>query len=125
MAAAIFKSFAAEALTEELGHGGAAKVLGHYSGSAAKDDPCQQGADEGVAQTYPCGSDTVLPAELTGIADEDNGGEVGSAVGKGGEPGAYISSAEDEAVYVRGVLAAVNAYADGYSEEYYENENFE
>ncbi len=87
-------------------------MLGHDAGPASQNRPGQQGADDGVAYARPCSRDAVFPAELPRIAHEDHSGEIGCAVGEGGEPRPYGTSAQHEAVDVRSVLAAVKADAD-------------
>src|SRR5699024_8616773 len=88
---------AGKSLSEKFRHGGAVQVLGHDPGPAAQRRPGQQGPQQGVADARPGGGDAVLPAELTGVAHKNHGGEVAGAVGEGGEPGTHAPSAQDEA----------------------------
>ena len=100
-------------------------MLGHNARAAAKDRPCEERADKGVADTDPGGRDTVLPAELSRVADEDYRGEIRCAVGECRQPRADASSAEHKAVYVSCVLAAVDADSDHYAEEQNQHYNFQ
>ena len=100
-------------------------MLGHNASAPAENHPGQKGTDEGVPDAYPGGGDTELPAELTGIADEDDGGEIGGAVGKGGEPGAHTPPAQDETVDVGGMPVAVEAHIDHHTEKDQQHTEFE
>ena len=51
-------------------------MLCHDTGTSAEYDPCEQRADNGIAETDPSGSNSVFPTELTGIADKYNGGKI-------------------------------------------------
>jgi len=110
---------------EKLGHGGAVQMLGHDPGAAAQHHPGQQGAKHRVADARPGGGDAVLPAKLSGVAHKDHGGEIGGAVGKGGEPGTHGAPAQHEAVDVGGVLTAVQANAHHNPEEHQQHNNFD
>ncbi len=57
-----------------------------------------------------------MPAELPGVAHEHHRREIGSAIGEGCQPGPDGAPSQDEAVDVRGVLAAVEADGDQYRE---------
>ena len=115
----------AEAFLEEVRHGGAGQMLRHDAGAPAENPPGQQGADEGVADAHPGGGDTELPAELAGVAHEDDGGKIGGAVGEGGKPGAHASPAQDETVDVGGMPAAVETHIDHYTEKDQQHTEFE
>ena len=107
-------------LGEELRHGLGVQVLGHDAGAPAQDDPRKQGADDGVAQAYPCRRNAVFPAELACVTYEYDRGEIRSAVRECCKPGANGASAEHESVHVRGVLAAVETYCHHYAEVDYQ-----
>ena len=92
-------------------------MLCHDAGTSAEDVPCEQRADEGIAQTDPCGRHTELPAELTGIADKDDRREVRGTERERGQPRADGTVTQHEAVNVCALLSAVNADADHYGEE--------
>ena len=51
-------------------------MLGHNTCAATQNDPCEQRADEGIAQAYPCRGKAEVPTELTRVADKDNGREI-------------------------------------------------
>ena len=118
------ESLAVKALAEELGHGRRVEVLGHNAGASAQNHPCQQRADQGVADADPGGRDAELPAELSRVADKDNRGKVGGAVGERRQPRTDASAAQHKAVDVGGVLAAVNAHADHDAEEQHQHDDF-
>ena len=101
-----------ETLAEELRHGGGVQMLRHDTGAAAQNDPGQKRAEDGVADARPGGSDAVFPAELTCVADENDGGEIRGSVCERGQPGTDASAAENEAVDVGRVLAAIQTDAD-------------
>ena len=90
-------------------------MLGHDAGAAAQNGPGQQRAENGVADTDPGGGDTELPAKLTSVADKNNCGEIGRAVGESGQPRADAPSAEDEAVDIGGVFAAVQTAVNSFA----------
>ena len=103
-------------------------MLRHNTGTPAKDNPCQHGADDGVSKADPGGGYAVFPAELSGITDKNNGGEIGSAVSKGGEPGADAPAAQNKTVYISGVFPAVESDKDHHRKKddqhsYLENHN--
>lgn len=87
-------------------------MLAHNTGTSSQYDPCQQGADNGVADARPGGSNPVFPSELSGVAHEYNGGKIGGSVSKSGQPGTDRSSTQNKTVDVCGVFAAVKADAD-------------
>ena len=62
---------AAETLSEEFGHCSGIQMLRHDPCASAEDPPCQEGADQRVADSGPCGGDAVFPTELTCVPDED------------------------------------------------------
>ena len=82
-------------------------MLGHNTGTAAKDNPCEQGTDERIANTDPGGSKTIFPAELSGIADEDNSGKIRGTISKRSQPWTNRASAKDKAIDIGGVASAV------------------
>ena len=55
-------------------------MVRHEARAAAQNDPCEQGTDESIADADPGRGDAELPAELAGVANEDNGGKVGSSI---------------------------------------------
>ena len=89
-------------------------MLRHDTRTTAQDYPCEKRSDKGIAQTDPGGGNTEFPTKLAGISDKDNRRKIGCTVGKGRQPRAHVSTAEDEAVDVRGMLAAVQADTDEY-----------
>ena len=86
-------------------------MLRHDARAASENDPSEQRTD-----ANPRGSDAVFPAELTGVADKDDGGEVRRTVSECGQPWADRAAAEDEAVDIGGVPAAVQADANEHGE---------
>ena len=119
----------AEALTtetsaKEIGHRAALDVLRHEFGAATEDNPCQKRTNHGVANAYPCGRQTILPAELTGITDEDNGREIAGAKGKGRKPGTYGTTAKDETVNRSGLLVGIDSHANHHGQKDDGQENF-
>ena len=115
---------AAIPLVEKIRHGFALKVLRHHAGAPAKDGPGHVGADERVSEADPGGGDAVFPAELPGIAHENDRGKVGGAVGKGRKPRPHRPRAQHKAVHVAGVPAAVEADGDHQREEYQKHQQF-
>ena len=103
---------------EEVRHGLAGEVLGHDPGPAAQYPPSEEGPDEGVPEADPRGRQAEAPPELARVAHEDDGGEVAGAVGEGGEPGAHLPGAQNEAVHVRGVAAGAEADPQHEGEEH-------
>ena len=99
------EALAAVADAEEVGHGARTDVLCHHLGAATENPPCQQRADDGVADANPSGRHAILPAELSCIADEDHGGEVAGAVGESREPAAHVATAEHKAIDGIGLFA--------------------
>ena len=114
-----------EPLLEEVRHCGTGQMLRHNPGTPSEDHPGHQRTDQGVADTHPGGGNTKLPAELSGIADKNNSGEIGSAVSECGQPGAYAPSAEHKAVHVGGMLPAVETDIDHDAEENQQHTEFE
>ena len=100
-------------------------MLSHNTRASAENRPCEERTDDRVTDTDPGGRDTEFPAELTGVADEDNGGEIRCTVSKGGQPGTDASASENKAVDVGSVAAAVdtNAYHD--AEKQHQHQNFD
>ena len=71
-------------------------MLGHDPGTFSQDDPGKQTANDSIAHPDPGSGHTVIPAKLTGIADEYHCGKIGSTVCKSGEPGAGCSAAQNK-----------------------------
>ncbi len=107
-----FQIFAVETLAEEIRHGGTVQMLGHDTGTPSQKLPRHEAADEHIAKAHPRGGHAVLPAELSGVTDEDHRRKVGSAVGKSREPRAYRPAAQHEIVDVGGMLSGIQS--DGY-----------
>ena len=82
-------------------------MLGHDTSAAAQDYPCKQGTDERVADTDPGGCQTIFPAELSGIADKDNGGKIRSAIGECSQPRTDRASTQDKAIDISGMASAI------------------
>ena len=116
------KTLAVVAGAEKVGHRAAFYVLGHLLGAAAQQYPGEQGADEGVADAYPGGRQTVFPAKLSGIAHKDDCRKITGAVGEGGEPGTYRTAAEHKTFHTVGLLARVDADAYCHGQENYRKE---
>ena len=93
-------------------------MLGHNAGAATKEGPGHQRTKQCVTDTGPGGGNAVFPTELTGVAYKNNGGEIGSAVSKSGEPGAYISAAKYKAINVGGMFAAIQTNTNSNTKEY-------
>ena len=87
-----------EAGLQELGHGHRVEVLRHPPGPPPEDHPGQHRADQDVAQRDPEHVQPESPAQLAREADEEHRGEVGGAVGEGGDPGTDAAPAEEEIV---------------------------
>ena len=100
-------------------------MLGHDAGAAAQHSPGQQRTQQGVADAGPGGGDAVFPAELAGIAHEHHRGEIRGAVSEGGQPGADAPAAQDKAVDVGGVPAAVQAHGHHNAEKDYKKCEFD
>ena len=109
---------------EKVGHGLAAEVLGHDTGSAAQDDPRHQGADQRVAKTDPSGSQTEVPAELSGISDKDNRRKVRCTKRKRRQPRAHRAASQHESVDVLSTLAAHKAHQEHSGKEHHQKDNF-
>ena len=92
-------------------------MLRHQAGAPAQDPPGQQRADEGVAETDPGGGQTILPAELAGVSDEDDRRKLRGAECESREPGTDIAASQDETLYVRSGPAAIDADTDHHGKE--------
>ena len=112
-----FQGAALVAFSEEVRHGAAVERLGHDACAASQDGPGEERSDKGVAEADPGGGHTEAPSELTCVTDEDNGGEIRGSEGEGCEPWSHGASAENEAVDIRRVPAAVEADAQHNSKE--------
>lgn len=108
----------AEPLSEEVGHGGTLKILRHQPCPTSQDTPGQQRANQRITQSDPCGGHTVLPAELTGIAHEDDSREITRAERKRREPRAHVPAAQHKALHTRRTLATIPSHADHHGEEH-------
>lgn len=97
--------------------------MSHDASAPAEDDPGEQTADERVADADKGRRDAVFPAELSRIADENDGREVGGSVRERGQPGTDRASAEHEAVDVSRAPTAVYAdrYRHGYEYQYHQD----
>ena len=100
-------------------------MLRHDTRAAAEDDPRQKASDHGVPEADPGRGKAVFPAKLTGIADEDNGREIGGAEGEGREPRAHRPAAENEAVDAGRLMADIESHAQHHSEENDEKKQFD
>ncbi len=107
---------AVKARAEKGRHGCGVQMLRHNTGASSENHPRQQGTDERIADADPGRGETVFPAELTCIADKNNGGEIGCAVGKGSQPRTDRASAQHKAVDICRMPAAVQADADQHGE---------
>ena len=87
-------------------------MLRHNAGAPTEDHPRQEGTDKGVAQTDPGGRQAEFPAKLPCITDEDDSGEIRGAIGKGGQPRADRTPAQDKAVDVGRIFAAIKTNTD-------------
>ena len=108
---------AEETLPEEVGHRGALQMLRHQARPASQDPPGQERADECVAQADPGGGQSVLPAELTGVPDEDNRREVRRTECECRKPGADIAASQDETLNMGCGAAAIDADPDHHGKE--------
>ena len=115
---------ASEPGLKELGHGGGVQMLRHDPCPASQDDPCHQGADDGVSDSCPGRRDAVLPSELTCVTDEDNCGKIGGSVCESCEPGSDRPAAEDKPVNIRGMPSAVHADPYHNRKEHRQHHNF-
>ena len=97
-----FERFGIEAVAEVFGHGCRTDVLGHQTGSSAEKHPCEKRTDDRIADADPCCGNAVFPAELSGVADEDNRGKIGSTIGKGSQPRTYTSSSQYKVIHISG-----------------------
>ena len=86
-------------------------MLGHQAGALAEHSPCEQCADDGVSDAAPDGGNAVAPTELSGVADEDDGGEVSGAEAECCHPRTDFIAAEDEVIDTFGF--ARGDHADG------------
>ena len=73
-------------MLEEFRHSLSTDMIGHKTGSSAKQEEGDKAADDSVADADPGSGSTVDPAELTSVSDENNSGKVGGAVGESGQP---------------------------------------
>ena len=89
----------------------------HLTHSRTEHPPGKQAAEDGVADADPRGGDAVLPAELSRVAHEDDGGEVARAKRESGEPRPHVAPAQDEPVDASGVSSAVDADAHRHADE--------
>ena len=116
------------ASTEEVGHRTTLDMLCHQFGASSQEDPRQQGADDGIAHSYPRTGQTVSPSELACIAHEDYGRKVTRSEGKGGEPRTHRASSQHETVDTAGLFAGINADTNHHGQEdegqqYFDNHN--
>ena len=65
------------------------------------------------------------PANCVGVCDEDYRGEIRCAVGESRQPRADASSAQDKAVYVCRVLAAIQTDTNRHRKEHKEHTEFD
>ena len=92
-------------------------MLGHEAGATPQDAPCQQRADQSVADADPGGGQTIFPAELTGVSDKDDRREIRCTESECRKPGADIAASQDESLDVRCGPAAIEADADHHGKE--------
>ena len=91
-----FQTLGLKPIFKKLRHGLGAQMLGHDTGTASQHHPGQQAADYRISHTNPGGGYTIVPTELTGIADEYNGREIRSAVCKSCQPGTGCSAPQNK-----------------------------
>ena len=89
-----------------------AQGLRHDTGAFSQNYPCQRTAQQRIAHADPCGRYAVAPAKLSGISDENDCGKIGCAISEGGQPRAYVSSAQHEIIDRLRLLGRV--YADAH-----------
>ena len=92
------QALALVAFAEELGHRRGLESLRDLTCARTENPPGKQAADHGVANTRPGRGHAVLPTKLASVADEDDGAEVGGAVGEGRKPRTDVTTTENEAV---------------------------
>ena len=95
-----FQRVAEETLPEEVRHGGALQMLCHQACPATQDPPGQERADERIAQADPGGGQAILPAELAGVADEDDRRKVRRTECECRKPGADIAASQDKTLHI-------------------------
>ena len=105
---------------EKFGHGERVEPRRHFARASGEDEPGEEGADEGVADDNPHRLDAEAPAEPSGVADEEHGGEIGGAVGERAHPRSERATAEEEIADVLGALHA--PVTDGEHDEDIEND---
>ena len=91
---------------EKFRHGQRIEPRCHFARAPGKDKPGEEGADERVAEDNPHRLDAEAPAEPSGVADEEHGGEIGSAVGECAHPRPERAAAQEEIADVLGALHA-------------------
>ena len=86
------------ALFEKFRHRLRSEPLRHFSCTVSEEKPGEQASENRVTNADPDASNTDVPSVLARIANENNGREIGRAVGKGGHPRADLSSTDQKAV---------------------------
>ena len=89
---------------------------GNGPGAVGQHQPGQQGAEHRVAHAHQDAPQAVVPAGAPGVADEHHRGEVGGAVGEGGDPGAGVAAPHGKAGHalpLAGVEDAHRQHEDG------------
>ena len=99
-------------------------MLGHDPRSPSEDHPGQQGAEDRITDTGPGGGDTEAPAELSGVADEDDGREIGGTVGECRQPWTYGAASQNKSFHISCMLSAVESDADQYGKVDDQNNEF-
>ena len=94
-----------------------AQAVRHLARARAQYPPGQQASQDGVADADPRGGHAVFPTELTGVAHEDDGGEVAGAERERAQPRPHVAAAQDEPVDASGVSSAVDADAHRHADE--------
>ena len=96
-------------------------MLRHDPGTSSENPPGKHGTEKSISYSDPCGSNSVLPSELTRIPYEYDCGKIACSVCESRKPGTYASASEYESVYIGSVFTAVKTDSDHYGKEYYEH----
>ena len=87
-------------LFKELGHGFDVVTAGQIPGAVGQYQPGQQRTEDGVAHAHQAAPQAVVPAGAPGVADEHHRGEIGRAVGEGGDPCTGTAAAHSESGHI-------------------------
>ena len=102
---------ALEALFKQLGHGFDIVAAGQVPGAVGQHQPGQQGAEHRVSHAHQHAPQAVAPPRAPRVANEHHGGEVGCAVGEGGNPRPGAAAPHRKARHVRALAGVPNTHA--------------